>query len=145
LWMMYRSGWGTKEGQEVTLALRIRRTFFDSLLARAVPSTCPVDYPGGHGAWKAAVVASEVRLQWDPDHSPTGEEQERRAIQLGLRGAALKAFAGPEMIEVMDISDFVGAQRRPVGQSELGAVRSPVERTYPLGEALSSHLHASPR
>src|SRR5581483_36628 len=28
LWMMYRSGWGTKEGQEVTLALRIRRTFF---------------------------------------------------------------------------------------------------------------------
>jgi Domain of unknown function (DUF4291) len=33
LWMMYRSGWGTKEGQEVTLALRLRRTFFDALLA----------------------------------------------------------------------------------------------------------------
>ncbi len=24
LWMMYRSGWGTKENQEVTLGLRIR-------------------------------------------------------------------------------------------------------------------------
>lgn len=33
LWMMYRSGWGTKENQEVTLALRLRRAFFDSLLA----------------------------------------------------------------------------------------------------------------
>src|SRR4051794_4278997 len=33
LWMMYRSGWGTKENQEVTLGLRIRRTFFDELLA----------------------------------------------------------------------------------------------------------------
>src|SRR2546426_7893609 len=25
LWMMYRSGWGTKEGQEVTLAVRLWR------------------------------------------------------------------------------------------------------------------------
>src|SRR5580698_4068951 len=39
LWMMYRSGWGVKEGQEVTLALRLRRAFFDSLLAQAVPSS----------------------------------------------------------------------------------------------------------
>ena len=39
LWMMYRSGWGTKEIQEVTLALRVRRTFFDTLLAEAVPSS----------------------------------------------------------------------------------------------------------
>src|SRR6201991_2272739 len=40
LWMMYRSGWGTKEGQEVTLAITIWRDSFDSILARAVPS-CP--------------------------------------------------------------------------------------------------------
>src|ERR687886_1259417 len=38
LWMMYRSGWGTKEGQEVTLAVSLRRAAFDSLLAQAVPS-----------------------------------------------------------------------------------------------------------
>jgi Domain of unknown function (DUF4291) len=25
LWMMYRSGWGSKEGQEVTLAIRLQR------------------------------------------------------------------------------------------------------------------------
>ena len=27
-----------------------------------------------------------VRLQWDPDHSPSYEKLERRAIQLGLKG-----------------------------------------------------------
>src|SRR3954467_13565253 len=32
LWMMYRSGWGTKPDQEVTLAIRIRRAGFDQLL-----------------------------------------------------------------------------------------------------------------
>src|SRR3974390_3276628 len=32
LWMTYRSGWGTKEGQEVTLAVRLRRAAFDEIL-----------------------------------------------------------------------------------------------------------------
>nr|WP_197278809.1 DUF4291 family protein [Pseudanabaena sp. 'Roaring Creek'] len=39
LWMMYRSGWGTKEGQEVTLAIRIQRSAFDSILSQAVHSS----------------------------------------------------------------------------------------------------------
>ena len=39
LWMMYRSGWGTKPGQEVTLGLRVRRSFFDRLLRDAVASS----------------------------------------------------------------------------------------------------------
>src|SRR5579884_2519880 len=39
LWMMYRSGWGSKQGQEVVLAVRLKREGFDSLLAQAVHST----------------------------------------------------------------------------------------------------------
>src|SRR4249920_2272370 len=39
LWMMYRSQWGQAEGQEAVLAVRLKRKFFDSLLAQAVPST----------------------------------------------------------------------------------------------------------
>src|SRR5215475_197230 len=38
-WMMYRSGWGTKPGQEVTLAVRLRRAAFDEILRRAVHSS----------------------------------------------------------------------------------------------------------
>ena len=30
----------------------------------------------------------EVRLQWDPDHTPDGCKEKRRAIQLGLKGKA---------------------------------------------------------
>src|ERR1700683_5304450 len=39
LWMMYRCQWGHAEGQEVVLAIRLRRRFFDSLLVQAVPSS----------------------------------------------------------------------------------------------------------
>src|SRR3954467_13963116 len=35
LWMMYRSGWGTKEDQEVTLAIKLRRDAFDEILSLA--------------------------------------------------------------------------------------------------------------
>src|SRR5258706_2991300 len=36
LWMMYRSGWGTKEGQEVALAVRLRRARLGKILPPAV-------------------------------------------------------------------------------------------------------------
>ena len=39
LWMMYRSDWGRSQGQEVVLAIRLRRAFFDSLLQQAVFSS----------------------------------------------------------------------------------------------------------
>src|SRR6185295_11209872 len=36
LWMMYRSGWGSKPDQEVTLAVRLQRPAFDRILSLAV-------------------------------------------------------------------------------------------------------------
>ncbi|WP_256359170.1 DUF4291 family protein [Candidatus Marithrix sp. Canyon 246] len=36
LWMMYRSGWGTKPDQEIILAIRLKTTFLDSVLTQAV-------------------------------------------------------------------------------------------------------------
>lgn len=130
LWMMYRSGWGTKEGQEMVLALRIRRSFFDDIVAQAVPSSYQPDYPGGREAWATAVRDSEVRLQWDPDHSPSGAKLERRAVQLGLRGRVLEAFAGPELMEVIDVSDLARSQLPYVAQSQIASLRTPTERVY---------------
>ncbi len=131
LWMMYRSGWGTKEGQEITLGLRIRRTFFDSLLAAAVPSSFDPARFASREAWQAAVAESEVRLQWDPDHAPSGAKQERRAIQLGLRGRMLAAFAKEELVEVLDLSGFVEAQRA-FAQDDDPRLLTPLERVYPV-------------
>ena len=111
LWMMYRSGWGTKEGQEVTLALRLRRGYFESLLAAAVASSFDPQRFASRDAWQEAVATSDVRLQWDPDHSPSGAALARRAIQLGLRGDALAKMAKGELLEVIDMSDFVATQR----------------------------------
>jgi hypothetical protein len=130
LWMMYRSGWGTKEGQEVTLALRLRRTFFDSLLAQAVPSSWDRQQFATEEEWSTALGRSSVRLQWDPDHHPSGAKLERRAIQLGLRGEALEAFGQRELVEVLDVSEFVAEQRQRLSSGGVSALVTPRERVY---------------
>jgi hypothetical protein len=111
LWMMYRSGWGTKAGQEATLAVHVRREAFDAILADAVHSSFMPDVYGREEEWRAAVARSSVRLQWDPDHDPHGAPLERRAIQLGLRGETLRRYATEWLVEVEDISSFVSEQR----------------------------------
>jgi hypothetical protein len=39
--------------------------------------------------------------------------------------------AGPELLEVIDLSAFVVAQRALVQQGKLNALRLPVEQVYP--------------
>jgi len=129
LWMMYRSGWATKEGQEHILAVRLRRSFFDELLRLVVPSTFDARRFATREEWQAAVASSDVRLQWDPDHDPAGKAVERRAVQLGLRGASLRMYGEEALISVEDITTFVAQQRLNVtdGFAEL---HTPEERVY---------------
>jgi hypothetical protein len=139
LWMMYRSQWGQAEGQEIVLAIRLRRRFFDSLLVRAVASSFDAQAFPNHEDWSTAVARSDVRLQWDPDHLPTGEKCERRAIQLGLRGAALEAYGKREIVEIIDMSAFVAEQRANVQEWRTGRLITPSERVY-----IPADLNAAP-
>lgn len=130
LWMMYRSGWGNKEGQEITLGLRLSLRFFDSLLEQSVPSAFDEHLRNTHAEWKTMVAESDVRLQWDPDHSPSGAKLERRAIQLGLRGNTLRRFSADELLEVIDMSPFVEEQRNFTDSAGQHQLRTPSERVY---------------
>jgi len=135
LWMMYRSDWGRSSGQVVVLALRLRRSFFDSLLDEAVPSSFLPEAYGNETDWQHAVERSNVRLQWDPDHLPTGEKCERRAIQLGLRNRVLEAYGQRELIEVIDMTAFVADQRANASTWRDGRLMTPDERVYVPADA----------
>ncbi len=132
LWMMYRSGWGTKPGQEVVLAIWLKRTAFDAILAEAVHSTYIEAVYGSQQQWKQAGENPSVRLQWDPDHDPSGAPFERRAIQLGLRGEVLAHYVREWIIEIEDISAFVREQREQAQLSPYAQLVTPRERLYPV-------------
>jgi Domain of unknown function (DUF4291) len=133
LWMMYRSGWGVKENQEVTLAIRIRRDAFDKILRLAVHSSFAPEVYASQDGWKRAVSGSDVRLQWDPDHGPSGNPVERRAIQLGLRGEILAKYAKQWLIDVQDISGFVTEQRANA-ITPFDRLVMPREEVYPVDD-----------
>jgi hypothetical protein len=130
LWMMYRSGWGRKEGQEVTLAIRIKRSAFDEILSQVVHSKHIPGLYEDEKAWSRAVKRSDVRLQWDPDHGPMGNRLERRAIQLGLQGEAALKYSREWIVSIEDISAFVAEQRQNLGEKNQEAFLTPSESVY---------------
>ena len=132
LWMMYRCGWASKQGQEVVLAIRIRRSAFDSILSQAIHSSYKPDLYDSRDAWKQRVSNSDVRLQWDPDHAPNGDKMERRAVQLGLRGDTLRQYARDWIVDITDVSDFVRNQRDNSDNSRYDQLQMPRERVYPV-------------
>lgn len=144
LWMMYRSGWATKPGQEVVLAIGLKRAGFDAILAEAVPSTFDPACCEDEATWSAAVARSTVRLQWDPDRTPGGGPLGRRAIQLGLRGETLARYAREWILDIEDITDFVREQAAYIPAETRQGLLVPSVGVYrPASDELSAHIGLS--
>lgn len=142
LWMMYRCGWATKEGQEVVLAVWLAREAFDQILSLAVPSSFDGRRYPDRAAWQADVDRSEVRLQWDPDHDPAGKAVARRAVQLGLRGEVLARYSKEWIRRIEDITPLVREQHGRTLRGGFEALQTPLERVYPC--LPSSRIEADP-
>lgn len=140
LWMMYRSSWGTAKDQEVVLAVRMRREAFDGLLVSAVHSKYDAERYGSEEQWRQRVKESDVRLQWDPDHAPNGHPLARRAIQVGMRGAAARSYSRDWLLGIEDISAFVAEQRAIVQAGELDRLVTPREEPHAVSPEMARHL-----
>lgn len=112
LWMMYRSGWAAKTGQEKILGIWISKINFEKILQHSTFTSFAQSTYRTEDEWRNTLETHPIRLQWDPDHEPNGEKLNRKAIQLGIKGEMLAEF-GKEMIsEIIDLSDFVNEQRK---------------------------------
>lgn len=126
-WMMYRSGWAMKSGQEHVLAIRIKRSRFEWALRHACLSHFSSETYLSRDEWRARKRQSEVRVQWDPERDIHLNRLERRAIQVGLSGRAVELYVNDWIVEIENISDFVHEIAESRNESAL-----PVERLYPL-------------
>lgn len=138
LWMMYRCGWASKEGQETVLAIHLKRSFFESILLSTFPSTNQLGLTKEQ--WGSKISSTNVRLQWDPDHDPYGNKEDRRAIQLGLRNEFLLPFKGEGIERIEDITEFVIEQRQHVHSNQLEKLFTPEETAFPVSEEAKNKL-----
>ncbi|TVY33718.1 hypothetical protein LSUB1_G007453 [Lachnellula subtilissima] len=97
-WMMYRSGYSTKDArQSHILALRMTHENFHSLLAQAV--VC-------HGAaLREEEKTRPVRVQWDPERGPALEVLSYRSIQIGIGEKISRKWAEEWIESIEDVTD----------------------------------------
>jgi hypothetical protein len=144
-WMMYRCGFGAKEGQEVVLAIDITREGFEWALSHSAPSTYSPRC-GSHEAWTRALADNPVRIQWDPERNwRLAPDPERRSIQIGLGGEAANHYVNEWTRRITDSTPDAAEARR---HWENGVAGGPspagLERPYPLPQAVWNHLFPNP-
>ncbi|MEW1924211.1 DUF4291 domain-containing protein [Streptomyces sp. NPDC088360] len=144
LWMMYRCGWATKEGQEIVLAVEITREGFEWALLHACLSHYARGVHASQDAWKRDLRHAPTRVQWDPERDLHLNPLPHRSLQLGLAGDAARRYADEWTVSITDVTERARAIHTHVRENDLAAAESllPEERPYPAGDDLLAHLRA---
>ncbi|KAA0935373.1 DUF4291 domain-containing protein [Streptomyces apricus] len=142
LWMMYRCGWGTKEGQESVLAVEIRRDGFEWALRHACLSGYVRGVHPDRDAWRRQLKRAPARVQWDPERDLHLRPQPYRSLQLGLSGEAVRRYADEWTVAIRDVTPLAREIRSLVGRGDLASATRllPQERPYPAADEALAHL-----
>jgi hypothetical protein len=135
LWMMYRSGWAQKEGQEHILAIDIKRDAFDWLLENAMLSVYFPNCGMTQEEWSRRVKQSDVRCQWDPERDPHGRPLPWRSVQLGIRRKVSERYVGDWILHIDDITPLVKTIKQALDNDEDISALLPREEVYPMTQA----------
>ncbi|WP_432841060.1 DUF4291 domain-containing protein [Dactylosporangium sp. CA-092794] len=133
LWMMYRSGWAAKPGQEHVLAVELRRDGFDDALARACLSHYEPRVHASRAEWGRRLRESPVRVQWDPERDlHLRPLPERRSLQLGLSGEAVRQYVDEWTVGITDVTALAHRIHAVMRAGDADAARAllPDEREY---------------
>lgn len=130
LWMMYRAGWATKEGQNRILAIDMKREGFDFLVKNAVLSSFDKEIYDTYENWKERLERSDARCQWDPDRDIYGNPQEMRTIQLGFKGDSIRQYVSDWIVKITDITKYVVDLRTAIESNTFDKSMLPVEKEY---------------
>ena len=130
LWMMYRSGWATKPGQTRILAIDMKREGFDDIISKAVLSSFSKNIYDTYEDWQNELNDSDVRCQWDPERDIYGAPLERRSIQLGIKGTAIRQYVYEWIVKITDITAEVHRIRNSIEEKSFDEADLPIETEY---------------
>ncbi|HZM83888.1 MAG TPA: DUF4291 domain-containing protein [Candidatus Limnocylindrales bacterium] len=138
LWMMYRSGWAGKPGQEHVLAVSLRREGFEWALAHSCLSHFVPELFPDRQMWARKLKESPVRIQWDPERSLRMQPLPYRSLQVGLAGIAVDLYVDDWIVGIADVTalarEIHNLVRKANEPADLEKAEHllPKERPYPL-------------
>ena len=145
LWMMYRSGWGEKTGQEKILAIDILRSGFEWALANSCLSHFDSAIHKSNDHWLFEKEKSPVRIQWDPERNIYLEKLDYRSIQIGLSGEAVHRYVHQWIVKITDITEQCRLIKKRLDTNIDDAITMlPSEKPYKVPSEMASKLGLSP-
>lgn len=131
LWMMHRSGWATKPGQERVLAIQITREGFEWALSHSALSHYEPGICASQQEWADRKHASPVRVQWDPERSLDLAPLPWRSIQVGLSGEAASLYVHEWITSITDVTTTAHTIRDLAAAGEHEAARAVLAAEQP--------------
>jgi hypothetical protein len=131
-WMMYRSGWATKENQERILGVDITHEGFLWALNNSCLSHPKMGVYQTKEDWKKAKDDAPVVIQWDPERDMYLMKMNYRTIQIGLSPEATSLYVNEWIVGIHDITDDAKKIRAAIQGGKLEEANSliPIERRY---------------
>lgn len=141
-WMMYRSGYATKPGQEVVLGIDITRDGFEWALENAALSGFTPTVHSSHEEWQRLLLEKPVRIQWDPERDYHLQEMKGvRTIQIGLSGEAVWRYVNEWIVRIDDMTNTAHQLNENLKRGTVPEqLPSMFEIPYPLSDTLKQRI-----
>lgn len=145
LWLMERSHWAQKAGQEQILAVRIKRAGWEEALALGVLTAAEPRIYQTYTDWQEQFSQTQVHIQWDPERSLRGVSLPYSSIQVGLSRHIIRRYVEEWTLSIEDYTPRVKkiATLLRTGREAQARALLPSERVYPLPEALRRRIGAA--
>ena len=142
LWLMHRSNWGGKSGQERTLAVTISRAGWELALSKAVLTVFDRSVFRSQAEWDDSFRQAEVHVQWDPERSLRGAALPHYSIQVGVSRHLIRAFVDEWIVRIEDLTPRVSKMHALLRAGKVEEVKRhlPSERIYPLSVPVARRL-----
>lgn len=108
LWLMHRSNWGQKSGQERVLAVRLKLTGWEKALSLAVLTSFEPSVFHSPEEWREQFQHARVHLQWDPERSLRGAGLPYYSIQVGLSRHIIREYVEEWITGIEDFTPRFG-------------------------------------
>jgi Domain of unknown function (DUF4291) len=144
-WMMYRSGFATKAGQEVILGIDITREGFEWALRHAVLSSFTVVRHSTFDDWRKLLATRPARIQWDPERDwRLNIVPNVRTIQIGLCREAVERFLNGWIVHIEEVTP-IARLLLAAGEQHVAPQILPekFEVPYPIDAGLAAQIGAT--
>lgn len=145
LWLMERSHWAQKSGQEQVLAVRMTRAGWEEALMLGVLTEAEPKTYATYNIWQEQFTRAQVHIQWDPERSLRGNSLSYGSIQVGLSRHIIERYVEEWTLGIEDYTPRVRkiATLLRTGKESQARALLPPERVYPLSDPLKRRIGAT--